>query len=126
MVADIIKNIAIVGAGSFIGGAVRYLVSLAMKGIGKGFPWATLAVNVLGCFLIGLLWGLFSRSASEGSSWALFLTVGVCGGFTTFSTFSKEALMMLQSGNIWGFAAYVALSVIAGVALVALGYYLAI
>lgn len=124
MVADIIKNIAIVGAGSFIGGAARYLVSLAMKGVSKGFPWATLAVNVLGCFLIGLLWGLFSRSASEGSSWALFLTVGVCGGFTTFSTFSKEALMMLQSGNIWGFAAYVALSVIAGVALVALGYYL--
>ncbi|MCR5709498.1 MAG: fluoride efflux transporter CrcB [Bacteroidales bacterium] len=124
MVAGIIKNIAIVGAGSFIGGAARYLVSLAMKGVSRGFPWATLAVNVLGCFLIGLLWGLFSRSASEGSSWALFLTVGVCGGFTTFSTFSKEALMMLQSGNIWGFAAYVALSVMAGVALVALGYFL--
>ena len=124
MVSDIIKSIAIVGAGSFIGGAARYLVSVAMKGVSKGFPWATLAVNVLGCFLIGLLWGIYSRSASEGSSWALFLTVGVCGGFTTFSTFSKEALMMLQSGNIWGFAAYVALSVIAGVALVALGYYL--
>lgn len=124
MVADIIKNIAIAGAGSFIGGAARYLVSLAMKGVSKGFPWATLAVNVLGCFLIGLLWGYFSRSASEGGSWALFLTVGVCGGFTTFSTFSKEALMMLQSGNIWGFATYVALSVISGVALVALGYYL--
>ena len=124
MVADIIKNIAIVGAGSFIGGAARYLVSLVMKGVSKGFPWATLAVNILGCFLIGLLWGFFSRGAGEGSSWALFLTVGVCGGFTTFSTFSKEALMMLQSGSIWGFAAYVAVSVIAGIALVALGYYL--
>ena len=124
MVSDIIKNIAIVGAGSFIGGSARYLVSLAMKGISKGFPWATLVVNVLGCFLIGLLWGYFSRGASEGGSWALFLTVGVCGGFTTFSTFSKEALMMLQAGNIWGFAAYVAVSVIAGIALVALGYYL--
>ena len=124
MVSDIIKNIAIVGAGSFIGGAARYLVSLAMKGISKGFPWATLVVNILGCFLIGLLWGYFSRGASEGGSWALFLTVGVCGGFTTFSTFSKEALMMLQAGNFWGFAAYVAVSVIAGIALVALGYYL--
>ena len=124
MVSDIIKNIAIVGAGSFIGGSARSLVSLAMKGISKGFPWATLVVNVLGCFLIGLLWGYFSRGASEGSSWALFLTVGVCGGFTTFSTFSKEALMMLQASNIWGFAAYVAVSVIAGIALVALGYYL--
>lgn len=124
MVSDIIKNIAIVGAGSFIGGAARYLVSLMMKVVSKGFPWATLTVNVLGCFLIGLLWGYFSRGASEGSSWALFLTVGVCGGFTTFSTFSKEALMILQGGNIWGFAAYVAVSVIVGVALVALGYYL--
>ncbi|MCR5244202.1 MAG: fluoride efflux transporter CrcB [Bacteroidales bacterium] len=113
-----------VGAGSFIGGSARYLVSLMMKSVGKGFPWATLIVNLAGCFLIGLLWGVFSRSSSEGSSWALFLTVGLCGGFTTFSTFSKEALMMLQSGNIWLFAGYVALSVVAGVALVATGYYL--
>ena len=124
MVSDVFRNIVFVGAGSFIGGAARYLVSLMMKCVGKGFPWATLTVNLAGCFLIGLLWGLFSRSASEGSNWALFMTVGLCGGFTTFSSFSKEALMMLQSGNIWGFAAYVALSVIAGVALVALGYYL--
>ncbi len=118
-----IKNIAVVGAGSFIGGAARYLVSVLMKGIGKGFPWATLAANLAGCFLIGLLWGIFSRSASEGSRWALFLTVGLCGGFTTFSTFSKESLMMLQAGNFWGFAGYIALSVIAGIAFVALGYY---
>lgn len=124
MVSEIIKNIVVVGAGSFLGGAARYLVSLAMKGISKGFPWATLAVNVIGCFLIGLLWGLFSRGANDGSNWALFLTVGFCGGFTTFSTFSKEALVMLQGGNVWGFAAYVALSVVVGVALVALGYYM--
>lgn len=123
MVSDIIKNIAVVGAGSFIGGMARYLVSVLIKGIGKGFPWATLAVNLAGCFLIGLLLGIFSRSASEGSRWALFLSVGLCGGFTTFSTFSKESLMMLQSGNFWGFAGYIALSVIAGIAFVALGYY---
>ena len=79
MVSDIIKHIAVVGAGSFIGGAIRYLVSLLMKDIGKGFPWATLAVNLVGCFLIGFLWGVFSRTAGEGSNWALFLTVGLCG-----------------------------------------------
>ncbi len=124
MVSDIVKNIVTVGAGSFIGGSARYLVSLMMKSVGKGFPWATLIVNLAGCFLIGLLWGVFSRSSSEGSNWALFLTVGLCGGFTTFSTFSKEALMMLQSGNLWFFAGYIALSVVAGVALVAAGYYL--
>ena len=124
MVSDIIKNILVVGAGSFLGGAGRYLISLAMKGVGKGFPWATLAVNLIGCFLIGLLWGLFSKNGTEGGNWALFLTVGFCGGFTTFSTFSKEALMMLQAGNIWGFAGYIAISVVAGIALVALGFLL--
>ena len=113
-----------VGAGSFIGGVGRYLVSLAMKGIGKGFPWATLSVNLLGCLLIGLLWGLLSRNATESTSGGLFLTVGLCGGFTTFSTFSKEALTMLQAGQIGGFATYVIVSVIAGIALVALGYLL--
>lgn len=124
MAPEIIKNIAVVGAGSFLGGAARYLVSLAMKGISKGFPWATLAVNLVGCFLIGLLWGVFSKNGTEGSNWALFLTVGFCGGFTTFSTFSKEALAMMQGGNVWGFAGYVAISVIAGIALVAAGYFL--
>jgi len=120
--SEIFRNVLMVGAGSFVGGAARYLVSLLMKGAGKGFPWGTLTVNLLGCFLIGLLWGVFSKTSSEGSSWAMFLTVGLCGGFTTFSTFSKEALVMLQAGNVWGFAAYVGISLVAGILLVALGF----
>ena len=124
MLPDTIRNIIAVGAGSFIGGIARYLVSLAMKGISKGFPWATVLVNLLGCLTIGLLWGFLSRNASESTSWGLFLTVGLCGGFTTFSTFSKEALTMLQTGQIWGFASYIAISILAGIALVALGYYI--
>ena len=124
MLPDTIRNIIAVGAGSFIGGIARYLVSLAMKGISKGFPLATLLVNLLGCLIIGLLWGFLSRNASECTSWGLFLTVGVCGGFTTFSTFSKETLTMLQTGQIWGFASYIAISILAGIALVALGYYI--
>ena len=127
---EIIRNILAVGAGSFIGGAARYLISLAMKGIGKGaqaqfqFPWATLAVNLAGCLMIGLLWGILTRNATETTTWGLFLTVGLCGGFTTFSTFSKEALTMLQTGQILAFATYIAISVIAGITLVALGYYI--
>ena len=124
MLPGTIRNIIAVGAGSFIGGIARYLVSLAMKGISKGFPWATILVNLLGCLIIGLLWGFLSRNASESTSWGLFLTVGLCGGFTTFSTFSKEALTMLQTGQIWGFASYIALSILAGIALVAIGYYI--
>ena len=124
MTPDTIRNIIAVGAGSFIGGIARYIVSLAMKGVSKGFPWATLLVNLLGCLIIGLLWGFLSRNISESTSWGLFLTVGLCGGFTTFSTFSKEALTMLQTGQIWGFASYIAISILAGIALVALGYYL--
>ena len=124
MLPDTIRNIIAVGVGSFIGGIARYLVSLAMKGISKGFPWATVLVNLIGCLIIGLLWGFLSRNASESTSWGLFLTVGLCGGFTTFSTFSKEALTMLQTGQIWGFASYIALSILAGIALVALGYYI--
>ena len=123
---EFIRNILAVGAGSFIGGIARYLVSLAMKGIGKDvpFPWATLAVNLAGCLMIGLLWGILTRNATETTTWGLFLTVGLCGGLTTFSTFSKEALTMLQTGNTWGFASYIALSVIAGIALVALVYHI--
>ena len=122
VIAEVIKSILIVGAGSFLGGSARYSISLLVQNPGKGFPWATLAANLIGCLLIGILWGWFSRNSNDGSNWALFMTVGFCGGFTTFSTFSKEALMMLQSGNFWCFAGYVVLSVLAGIALVALGF----
>ena len=124
MILDILKNTIMVGCGSFLGGAAGYLISVAMKTMSKGFPWGTLAVNFVGCLVIGLLWGFFSKNSSESSSWALFMIVGICGGFPTFSTFSKEALMMLQAGNFISLLAYVVISVIAGIALVAAGYYL--
>lgn len=85
------------------------------------FPWATFAVNVIGCLLIGLLTGIAS-SGHLPAQWKLVLVTGFCGGFTTFSSFSKEALMMLQLGNYWNFAFYVALSVVVGIAFVAFGY----
>lgn len=120
-----ISSLLIVGVGSFIGGAIRYLLSLFMKNLcGQGFPWGTLSVNLLGCFLFGIVFAIFSKSSSTDSTLYLLLTTGICGGFTTFSTFANESIQMLQHGNIFGFIAYVATSVIAGLALIALGYWI--
>ena len=117
------KEILYVGAGSFVGGALRYVVSLILKYDG-GFPWATFVVNLLGCLLIGLLWGLFCRVPNVSQNLVLFLSVGLCGGFTTFSTFSKESVMLMQSGNWLMLALYILGSILLGVGLVAAGYFL--
>ena len=120
-----IKSLLIVGLGSFCGGALRYYISTLMKSVcSQGFPWGTLSVNLVGCLLIGLLLGIFSRCGVQSNSWALLLTVGFCGGFTTFSTFANESLQMLQSGNTLNLIIYILASVIVGIALVALGYWL--
>jgi CrcB protein len=120
-----LKSLLIVGAGSFVGGALRYLISTYMKNIcGQGFPWGTLAVNLLGCFIIGILFAAFSKHSATDNAWYLLLTTGVCGGFTTFSTFANESVQMLQQGNTAGFGGYVVASIILGFLLIALGYWL--
>ena len=88
-----LKPLLIVGAGSFIGGAMRYLLSTLMKNAcGQGLPWGTLAVNLLGCFLFGIVFAIFSKNSSADNTLYLLLTTGVCGGFTTFSTFANESV----------------------------------
>ena len=121
---EIIKDILLVGTGSFFGGIARYLVSLGMKGMGSTFPWATMTANIVGCLLIGLLWATFNR-VNASSQLNLLLIVGFCGGFTTFSTFSKESLCLLQAGNYSTFILYALGSVVLGIVAVALGYALA-
>ncbi len=120
----ILKDILLVGAGSFFGGIARYLVSLAMKGMSAAFPWATMTANIAGCFIIGALWAVLNRYNADNQL-NLLLAVGFCGGFTTFSTFSKESLCLLQSGNYSTFILYALGSVILGIVAVALGYALA-
>jgi len=118
-----IKDIVIVGIGSGIGGICRYLISLFMGHVENGFPWGTFAVNIAGCLLIGILWGVTSRFQNFSPSFSLFLMVGFCGGFTTFSTFSKEGLTLLQANDYILFSLYVLGSVGLGIMAVALGYY---
>ena len=120
-----IKSILIVGVGSFVGGALRYIISVVMKNVcGSGFPWRTLVVNLLGCFLFGLIFALFSKYNSLYNPLCLLLTTGICGGFTTFSTFANESMQMLRGGNTIGFIIYVASSVLIGILLIAFGYYI--
>lgn len=120
-----LKSLLIVGSGSFIGGALRYLISTHMKNISvTGFPWGTLAVNLIGCFIIGIVYAVFNRYNTTDNTFCLLLTTGVCGGFTTFSTFAYENMQMLQNGNIIGFIGYITISVILGIALAALGYWI--
>ena len=104
-----------------MGGIARYLISLAMKGMGSAFPWATMTANIAGCLLFGLLWAAFNR-VNASSQLSLLLIVGFCGGFTTFSTFSKESLSLLQAGNYFSFIVYALGSVVLGIVAVALGY----
>ena len=121
---NMIKSLCIVGLGSFVGGALRYLISTGMKNVcTQCFPWGTLMVNLLGCFLIGIIFALFIRYNATSHPWCLLLTTGLCGGFTTFSTFANESLQMLQNGHWAGFLTYVSISVIAGIGLTALGYW---
>ena len=118
-----VRDIIIVGIGSGIGGICRYLISLFMGHVGNGFPWGTFTVNVVGCLLIGILWGVTSRFQNLSPAFSLFLMVGFCGGFTTFSTFSKEGLTMLQANNCLLFSLYAIGSVVLGIMAVSLGYY---
>ena len=117
-----IKEILLAGAGSFVGGALRYVVSQMIRTSTGGFPWGTFTVNILGSLFIGILWGITARNTSVPSWIPLFLMTGVCGGFTTFSTFSKESVIFLQSGNYLFFLIYTLGSLSLGILSVFLGY----
>ena len=105
----------IVFLGAGLGGMARHGVNvLALRLLGSAFPFGTLAVNVLGSLVMGLLVGWFAHRGDPGLPWRLFLTTGILGGFTTFSTFSLDAAALLERGQAGLAALYILLSVGAG------------
>jgi len=110
-----IKSVLIVGLGGFIGTTLRYLVSRYFQlHVVSVFPWGTFTVNIIGSFIIGILFGLSEKGDFLSTEWRLFLTVGICGGFTTYSTFSNDAFILLQNNEFFRFATYSGLSFILG------------
>lgn len=114
------KALLLVGAGGFVGSVARYLMSTAIMRMpaSAGFPYGTLAVNVVGCFLIGLL---AAKSDALGNDSRLLMMTGLLGGFTTFSAFGLETMLLIQKRE-WLFASSnVVLSVVLGLLAVWLG-----
>ncbi|MBS1904060.1 MAG: fluoride efflux transporter CrcB [Bacteroidetes bacterium] len=108
------RNIVIVGIGGFLGTVARYLVAVSMSKSLHPFPLATFVINVVGCLVIGVIYGVADRSAVMTPEWRLFLATGFCGGFTTFSSFAYENVNLLQLGQYSIFALYTVGSVAAG------------
>lgn len=117
-----VKQLFIAGFGGFVGTALRFLVSRYFHlNLPTDFPWGTFLINILGSFLIGLFYGLSEKEDFMTPDLRLFLTVGICGGFTTFSTFSNESLTLLQNKDFLNLSLYVGLSFFLGIAAVYVG-----
>lgn len=119
-------NLLLVMAGGAIGSALRYSFgqfSLRLTGPNPpwSWPWGTLGVNVIGGFVMGLFAGWLAARAQGGEHVRLFVAVGLLGGFTTFSAFSLETMLLIERGALMSGAAYALTSVLAAVGALALG-----
>ena len=118
-----IRTTLIVALGGGVGSALRFLVSKFVQDNMSGtFPYHTFAVNIVGCLLIGFFYGLAVRGHLGNSTTTLLLTTGLCGGFTTFSTFCNENLSLLRGDNALVALLYVVSSLVCGLLAVFLGY----
>ncbi len=116
------KQLILVFLGGGIGTVLRFIISKLIPHNDSGFPWSTFSANLIGCFIIGLISGYFFKTSSTNQSdIILFATVGICGGFTTFSTFAYENINFLKSGDFIFFISYTLGSLILGILMVYLG-----
>ena len=119
-------NILAVGAGGFLGSTLRYLTSLIPLDEPITFPIKTFIINIVGCIIIGIIAVYTSKNFEMNPQMLLFLKVGLCGGFTTFSTFVLETADLMKAGHMGIAFLYVALSVLVGIAVIFAVEYLAL
>ena len=117
-----LKSLLIVGTGGFIGTVLRFLVSrYFQENTFSLFPWGTFTVNIIGSLLIGIFYGMSERGNLLNPEIRIFLTVGICGGFTTFSSLTNDAFMLLQEKEWLKVSLYMSLSFFLGLIAVYLG-----
>lgn len=120
-----LKTILAVGCGGFAGSVLRYLLTRFTSSFSSSpFPLGTLAVNLIGCLVLGMLSAMFNSPHTASSELKTFLTVGMCGGFTTFSTFNADSFALLRDGQAVALTTYIGASLVGGFALFAFGYML--
>ncbi len=115
------KNFILVSIGGTIGTVLRYLFSLTIKH--DSFPYATFFVNIIGSLFIGLIMGVAAKHTGFGE-WRLFLATGICGGFTTFSSFSWECITMLEQQRYGSFGLYLCGSLLLCFTATFIGYFI--
>jgi fluoride exporter len=109
------KYYLLVFVGAGLGGVLRYAISNYIQWNGTSFPWGTFTVNVLGCALLGFVLGFITKQEHFAYEYKLLLATGICGGFTTFSALSAEAMQLIKQGQ-WSMAiTYIAASMLLGV-----------
>src|SRR6201992_1481672 len=112
-----LQFIIAVAVGGSIGSVARYLVAMGSSRLfGASFPWGVLIINVTGSFLIGAVVGLFATRWDLPQALRIFLTVGICGGYTTFSTFSLDAFYLMEGGKLVSAGCYMIASVVLSIA----------
>lgn len=120
-----LKNLLLIGAGGFTGSVARYLIARYVElQFFTSFPLGTLLVNVAGCFVIGIIYGLAVRDLASPEI-RFLLATGFCGGFTTFSSFSYESVGLLQDNQLWYAFLYLAGSLLLGLIAVWIGILIA-